>query len=164
MEIERKWLVKGWPEALAPAAVYTMRQGYISVRPTVRIRQESTGGKDEYVLCFKGPAGPDGLAREEIESPIEPGLFHRLENFIAKPLIEKEQRRYQLDGGLTLEVNEVDKGQPDEFFYAEIEFENEQAAREWKPGVLKKYLDEEVTDTPGQSMAAYWRKTRGLME
>ena len=44
MEIERKWMVNGWPEgenfpALPLKEEFAMRQGYISVRPTVRIRR-----------------------------------------------------------------------------------------------------------------------------
>ena len=42
MEIERKWMVKGWPEGLPLREEFAMRQGYISVRPTVRIRAERT--------------------------------------------------------------------------------------------------------------------------
>lgn len=58
MEIERKWMVNGWPEGLALKEEFAMRQGYISVRPTVRIREEAlTGGKTHYVLCFKSAAG-----------------------------------------------------------------------------------------------------------
>ena len=41
MEIERKWMVKGWPEGLPLRKEFAMRQGYISVRPTVRIREEA---------------------------------------------------------------------------------------------------------------------------
>ena len=40
MEIERKWMVKGWPEGLPLREEFAMRQGYISVRPTVRIRKK----------------------------------------------------------------------------------------------------------------------------
>ena len=40
MEIERKWMVNGWPEGLPLKEEFAMRQGYISVRPTVRIREE----------------------------------------------------------------------------------------------------------------------------
>ena len=48
MEIERKWMVKGWPQGLVPEAEYEMEQGYLSVRPTVRIRKEAkTGGETE---------------------------------------------------------------------------------------------------------------------
>lgn len=161
MEIERKWLVKGWPEGLAPERTIIMRQGYVTCRPTVRIRSEESAGKTEYILCFKGKASPDGLAREEIEAPIDPALFARLEAFLQRPLIQKEQRRYSLPGGLVLEVNQVDAGQPGEFFYAEVEFPTEDAARAWQPGELADYLNHEVTGTPGQSMAAYWCATRG---
>ena len=161
MEIERKWLTNGWPEGLEETQRILMRQGYITTRPTVRIRSEASGDVTEYVLCFKGAAGPDGLAREEIETNIDPELFAKLEAFLGRPLIEKEQRRYALPGGLTLEVNQVDRGQPGEFFYAEVEFPTKEAALAWQPGELGEYLSQEVTGQPGQSMAAYWTQTRG---
>ena len=163
MEIERKWLTDGWPQGLEETKRILMRQGYITTRPTVRIRSEKSGEETEYVLCFKGAAGPDGLAREEIESSIDRELFAKLEAFIGRPLIEKEQRRYALPGGLTLEVNQVDRGQPGEFFYAEVEFAAKEAALAWQPGELGEYLSDEVTGQPGQSMAAYWTETRGEM-
>lgn len=163
MEIERKWLTDGWPQGLEEQRRILMRQGYITTRPTVRIRSEASGDVTEYVLCFKGAAGPDGLAREEIETNIDPELFAKLEAFVGRPLIEKEQRRYALPGGLTLEVNQVDRGQPGEFFYAEVEFSTKEAALAWQPGELGEYLSDEVTGKPGQSMAAYWTETRGEM-
>lgn len=163
MEIERKWLTDGWPQGMEEQRRILMRQGYITTRPTVRIRSEKSGDVTEYVLCFKGAAGPDGLAREEIETNIDPELFAKLEAFIGRPLIEKEQRRYALPGGLTLEVNQVDRGQPGEFFYAEVEFPTKEAALAWQPGELEEYLSDEVTGKPGQSMAAYWTETRGEM-
>lgn len=161
MEIERKWLTDGWPQGLEEQRRILMRQGYITTRPTVRIRSEASGDVTEYVLCFKGAEGPDGLAREEIETNIDPELFAKLEAFVGRPLIEKEQRRYALPGGLTLEVNQVDRGQPGEFFYAEVEFPTKEAALAWQPGELGEYLSDEVTGKSGQSMAAYWTETRG---
>ena len=161
MEIERKWLTDGWPQGLEEQRCILMRQGYITTRPTVRIRSEASGDVTEYVLCFKGAAGPDGVAREEIETNIAPELFAKLEAFIGRPLIEKEQRRYALPGGLSLEVNQVDRGRPGEFFYAEVEFPTREAALAWQPGELGEYLSDEVTGKPGQSMAAYWTETRG---
>ena len=59
MEIERKWMVKNWPsEEMGLPLLYeqSMRQGYISVRPTVRIREEAmTGGNTnrEPALCAR---------------------------------------------------------------------------------------------------------------
>ena len=119
MEIERKWMVKGWPEGLPLREEFAMRQGYISVRPTVRIREEAlTGGRTDYILCFKSGGG---LAREEIERSIDKALFEDLEHkIIDKPLIPKLRRSYTLPDGSVLEVNHVDEGQPTEFWYAQM--------------------------------------------
>ncbi len=164
MEIERKWMVAGWPQGLDCTEEYRMDQGYFSVRPTVRIRREALqGGDTRYVLCFKG-AGT--LAREEIETDIAPDLFDRLKALLGKPLIAKVRRGYALPGGLTLEVNRVDAGQPGEFFYAEIEYPTTDAALAWQPGTpaLRAYLADEVTGRPGASMGEYWLRTRGEAE
>ena len=136
-----------------------MEQGYVAVRPTVRIRRESVvGGETHLVLCFKGEGT---LSREEIETDIDPELYEKLKHLIGKPMIQKTQRRYALPGGLTLEVNLVDEGQPGCFWYAEVEFETEAQALAWKPeGTLAAYLSDEVTGQPGQSMGAYWAVTR----
>ena len=144
MEIERKWMVTGWPAGLEQTSVYNMDQGYISVRPTVRIRREG------------------GLSREEIETEIDAALFARLEHLIGKPLIHKERRGYQLPGGLTLEVNCVDPDLPTAFWYAEVEFETEAQALAWDPAGcgLADYLHEECTGKPGSSMGEYWLQTR----
>ena len=89
MEIERKWMVEGWPAGLPLVEEYAMRQGYISVRPTVRIREEArTGGETAWVLCFKSAGG---LAREEIERPIDKELFDHAQRLFqwrrTKPVI-----------------------------------------------------------------------------
>ena len=153
MEIERKWMVKGWPEGLPLREEFAMRQGYISVRPTVRIREEAlTGGRTDYILCFKSGGG---LAREEIERSIDKALFEDLEHkIIGKPLIPKLRRSYTLPDGSVLEVNHVDEGQPTEFWYAEVEYPTVEAALAWQPEScgLGDYLKDEVTNQPGQSM------------
>lgn len=161
MEIERKWMVKDWPQGLPLKEEFSMRQGYISVHPTVRIREEAlTGGKTEHILCFKSAGG---LAREEIERNIDPQLFQELEQkIIGKPLIQKLRRSYLLPDGAVLEVNHVDEGLPTEFWYAEVEFETIPQAENWVPEHcgLADYLCEEVTGQPGQSMGDYWLQTR----
>ncbi|HIZ62018.1 MAG TPA: hypothetical protein H9724_04520 [Candidatus Gemmiger avistercoris] len=161
MEIERKWWVQGWPCGLQECERYQMDQGYISVRPTVRIRREAlAGGPTALVLCFKG-AGT--LSREEIETGIDAELFARLERLIGKPLIRKERRGYALPGGLTLEVNCVDPDRPTGFWYAEVEFATEAQALAWDPAAagLGDYLADECTGRPGASMGEYWERTRG---
>ena len=161
MEIERKWMVNGWPEGLPLEEEFTMRQGYISVQPTVRIREEAlTGGSTDYILCFKSGSG---LVGQWNERPIDKELFDELETkIIGKPLIGKIRRSYALPDGLVLEVNHVDEGQPTAFWYAEVEYPTVDAARSWKPEAfgLAGYLNDDVTDQPGQSMGAYWEQTR----
>ena len=162
MEIERKWMVNGWPEGLPLVEEFTMRQGYISVHPTVRIREEAlTGGKTDYILCFKSAGG---LAREEIERGIDKELFDKLEaKIIGKPLIKKIRRSYRLADDRVLEVNHVDEGLPTAFWYAEVEYPTVDEALAWQPEScgLAAYLNDEVTNQPGQSMGAYWEQTRG---
>ena len=165
MEIERKWMVNGWPpQELALELLYEqiMRQGYISVRPTVRIREEvMMGGSTEYVLCFKSGAGQ---VRKEIEMGISKEKFLELEDLIGLPLIPKVRRTYALPDGLHLEVNHVDEGLPTEFWYAEIEFASEEQANAWSASgvspALAEYLDDDVTEQPNQTMGAYWVVTR----
>ena len=163
MEIERKWMVKGWPENLSLLETYQMDQGYISVKPTVRIRREALqGGETNLILCFKGAASSDGLVRQEIETKIDEELFHKLEELIGEPLIRKERRTYLLADGNRLEVNCVDEGLPSSFWYAEIEFKTEEEAKSWnaKEAGLGKYLEDECTGKPGSSMGDYWEQTR----
>ena len=161
MEIERKWMVKNWPEKDFPLlAEHLMRQGYVTVTPTVRIREEAlSGGETNYILCFKSAGG---LARKEIELEIPKEKFLELEDLIGLPLIPKLRRTYLLPDGLHLEVNHVDEGLPTEFWYAEIEYPTVEAAKTWTPGSagLEEYLNDEVTGLPGQSMGAYWMMTR----
>ncbi len=158
MEIERKWMVSGWP---ALPLLYTeyQEQGYVhSDAPIVRIRMESRQ-TTQYVLCFKS-AGL--LTREEIEINISREEFDRLSGLIGLPLIRKTRRVYQLHDGLKLEVNMVDEGLPTQFMYAEVEYQDEAQARAWRPedNGLDDYLTDDVTEKPGQSMSAYWARTR----
>ena len=165
MEIERKWMVNNWPpEEIGLPVLYeqSMRQGYISVRPTVRIREEAmTGGDTEYVLCFKSGTG---LVRKEIEMDISKDKFLELEDLIGLPLIPKVRRTYGLPDGLKLEVNHVDEGLPTEFWYAEIEYDSTDSANSWDAAsispLLSEYLHDDVTNDPGQTMGAYWIYTR----
>lgn len=158
MEIERRWLVNGWPE-LEPTALVHMDQGYFSTRPAVRVRREAeAGGPCRYVVCFKGKGG---LVREEIELPVTEGQYRSLAGMLEGPMIQKEHRRYPLPDGLTLEVNQVDPDLDTGFFYAEVEFPDEASAHAWKPPAeLAAYLSRETTGQSGESMAGYWARTR----
>ncbi|MDY4682637.1 MAG: hypothetical protein SPC23_11470 [Lachnospiraceae bacterium] len=168
IETERKWLVNDWPEETLPLLLeQEMDQGYISVHPTVRVRRESTvfsalpevSCQNAWILCLKSGGT---LSRKEIEIAIPEQKYHEIEDLIGRPLIPKTRRTYLLDSGLHLEVNHVDAGQPSEFWYAEIEFPDPETAMAYDPSedCLSSFLSHEVTGQPGQSMGAYWEKTR----
>ena len=101
MEIERKWLIGGFPQNLPLVCEAAVRQGYVATAPVVRIRESVQEGAARYVLCFKGKGT---LAREEIETDIDADTFRKLEAFIGKPLVTKEFKVYRLPGGELLEV------------------------------------------------------------
>ena len=175
MEIERKWMVSGWPEDVAKDVPLTLlytelqEQGYLHADiPIVRIRREErvehpaccAQPSIQYVLCFKS-AGR--LAREEIELAVPEDKFQELKTMIGKPMIEKIRRGYALPDGHTLEVNLVDRGLPSQFWYVEVEFGSIEEANAWNPATfgLGEYLNDDVTELPGQSMSAYWSVARG---
>ncbi len=74
----------------------------------------------------------------------------------------KVRRTYLLPDGHHLEVNAVDEGADTSFYYAEVEFDSEKEAGDFKPETLGlgEYLSDEVTGKPGMSMGAYWTKVR----
>lgn len=181
VEIERKWMVSGWPEhneddlpdgglRLPLLLTLDMAQGYVTTKPTVRIRSgkvlfSADGepvGTERYILCFKSKSRDSGLSRKELEFDIEEAQFRDLSEFIGLPLIHKVRRTYILPDGKQLEVSHVDEGLATEFWYAEVEFDSEDEAVSWTPASvgLENYLKNEVTREKGQSMAAYWRETR----
>ncbi len=154
-------MVNGWPQKDFPVLKEeVMRQGYVSVRPTVRIREEARiGGDTDYVLCLKSGSG---IVREELELSLPKEDFTKIEQFIHLPLIPKLRRTYALPDGMKLEVNHVDEGLTTEFWYAEVEYPNEESARSWDPASvgLEDYLNDDVSEQPGQSMGEYWITTR----
>ena len=131
MEIERKWLIDGFPAGLPLLKEARVRQGYISTAP---------------------------VAREEVETDISAELFRRLTAFTGQDLVTKDYRVYALPGGERLEVSLVDAGRPTAFFYAEVEFPTVEAARAFVP---PPFLGEEKTESGDFSMSAYWHATRG---
>ena len=109
MEIERKWLIDGFPAGLPLLKEARVRQGYISTAPVVRIRESVNADGCRCVLCFKGEGT---LAREEVETDISAELFRRLTAFTGQDLVTKDYRVYALPGGERLEVSLVDAGRP----------------------------------------------------
>ena len=154
MEIERKFLIDGFPSDLPLLKEAEVEQGYLATAPVVRIRRETVGGAPSHVLCFKGKGT---LARQEVELPPTAETFRQLEDLLPAPMIRKTYKVYALPDGRRLEVSLVDADTPRAFFYAEVEFDTLEQARAFVPPAC---LGRDVTEEPGWSMGAYWEKTR----
>lgn len=152
-EIERKWLMDGFPE-LPHHSEEFQQQGYLSFGPaTVRLRKtEYAGAAAQYWLTIKGGGG---LQRTEVELPLDVGQFAALWPLLAGPGATKRLRRYRLPGGQELECSLVDEGEAGAFYYAEVEFASLAEAEAFAPPA---WLGREVTGTPGYSMAEHCRQ------
>lgn len=87
MEIEHKFLVSDSSFVDEAIRVHHIEQGYISVRPTVRVRLRDK----EAFLTIKGPSDPTGLMREEWEYPIPLEEAKGLMRLCGKRLVVKDR-------------------------------------------------------------------------
>ena len=156
LEIERKFLLDGFPEDLELLSEVYIEQGYVSFQPEVRIRKAVVrdSGKEEYYLTIKG----DGdLARQEIETEISREFYEDTAKFLGVNVVKKDYKKYKL-GQWELEVSLVDEGTDWEFYYGEIEFPTEE---EEKVFVLPDFLGREITYDETYKMKNFWKRTRG---
>lgn len=162
-EIERKWLVSGFPHGLTEIRRSLAFQQYISTDPEMRVRRCIDTKNDmieSYELTCKSKGG---IVRAETNMELTKDMYEALSGSIKQQPIIKVERVYRLDNGMELEVNHVD----DKFYYAEIEgFDSEAAAKEYKP--CQEMLDiilTDVSESDYHKMAAYWnRVSRGEKE
>ena len=150
MEIERKFLLDGFPEGLPLLDECVLEQGYLCTDPVVRIRSKEKNGSTTYRLCFKGEGR---LVRQETEMDLTAEQFSELSNLLRAPMVRKDFRVYALPDGERLECSLVDGG----FFYAEVEFPTVEAALAFTPPA---FLGREVTEEAGFSMSEYWKTRR----
>ena len=156
LEIERKYLVEGFPNDLELISEVYIEQGYVTFSPEVRIRKAvvKSTGEEEYYLTIKG----DGdLSRSEIETAISKEFYEDTANFLGSEVVRKDYKKYRL-GSWELEVSHVDAGKDWEFYYAEIEFPSEEAANAFEAPV---FLGKEITYDATYKMKNFWKRTRG---
>ncbi len=156
LEIERKFLMDGFPIGLEIISEVEIEQGYISTEPEVRIRKavDKNTGREQFMITIKD----DGdLTRTEIETEIASSFYYDCVDFLGVNMIVKDYKKYKL-GQWKLEVACVDQGLAGEFFYGEIEFPTEEDAKEFEP---PKFLGREITFAEDYKMKNYWKRTRG---
>ena len=139
MEIERKFLIEGFPQGEYVKEKFA-EQYYITTDPYVRIRKSESAGKVSYKLTFKGQGT---LARTETELDLTESQYEELKTLCKGRPLKKHTRIYPLENGLFLEASAVNEGEEGAFFYGEVEFPTEEAAKEFIP---LPYLGKDVTE------------------
>jgi len=134
MEIERKFLVKDIPQDLQNYKKKVIEQGYLSRKPTVRVRKSN----DEYYLTYKSKNGVEADAQrkakvlQEVELPLTEESYEHLKKKSDGNLIRKTRYLIPLQEGLTAELDIFE-----EKLYGlnvvEVEFPNEEMANSFIP-------------------------------
>lgn len=166
LEIERKFVMQGFPEEVLSAEEFEslglellreveIEQGYLSVEPEVRLHgaRDISTGEENYCLTLKGGGT---LSRTEVITDVALDFYEEAKSMLPGKMIEKLYHKYQF-GNWILEVCHVDAGTKDEFYYGEIEFATEEEAKAFEPPA---FLSMEVTYDESCKMKNYWKRTR----
>lgn len=161
LEIERKWSFITDPTLRIERHVklkdsHVCYQWYIIATDDAQVRVTRRIEKfgDKYTLNIKTG---NGLTRKEVQFDIPYSNFLKLIGQCdeAEP-IKKRLFIYKLPNGKELEISKVD----DSWWYAEVEFDNEQQAEAFE---ISNYIRGEIADRTGDphyAMKNYWRRTR----
>lgn len=148
-EIERKWLMNGFPR-LKIIKEFIITQGYLSIDPELRVRKkENTINRYmNHKLTIKGNGD---LKRIEVEKDISFEEYNQLKTMVPGDMIRKDYRVYDYNG-FKLEISSVDFGS---FYYAEIEFKSEEEANAF---IAPDWFGEEITYDKSYKMKNYFTR------
>lgn len=141
IEIERKFLLSGLPPTMRYARREAIRQGYLALDgdTEVRVRITPRGA----VLTIKSGRGE---VRVEEELALDARQAESLWQLTEGRRVQKARRRVRV-GDATVEIDEYG-GALDGLVVAEVEFDDEQAARSFE---APSWFVREVTDDPRYS-------------
>lgn len=134
MEIERKFLIKDFPEDLVITKTRTIEQGYLNTSPVVRIRQDN----DKYELTYKSKGM---MVREEYNLPLNKESYEHLREKVDGRVITKTRHEIPIEGGYTVELD-IFRGDLAPLILAEVEFPSEEEANAFIPPA---WFGEDVT-------------------
>jgi CYTH domain-containing protein len=141
IEIERKFLLEAMPSTMRFARRQPIRQGYLALDGDTEVRVRIT--PQRAVLTIK--SGRGGVRTEE-ELALDRRQGDALWELTEGRRVQKTRRRVRVGDGV-VEVDEYG-GALDGLLVAEVEFEDEQAARAFRP---PPWFGREVTDDPRYS-------------
>ena len=121
MEIERKFKVNKIPNGIERYKKINIEQGYLCIKPTVRIRKSN----DEYTLNYKWKniniTEQKAIRNIEYEMPLTKENYEHIYNKIDNHMIIKTRYEIPINGNLIAEVD-VFHGNLEGLIFAEVEF------------------------------------------
>lgn len=126
-EIERKFLLDGFPDWLSGCESRPIEQGYVVVSANDEVRLRRDGDRLRMTVKLG-----HGLSRDETEIDLEPDQFEALWLLTAGRRVSKTRYRVPLEGSLTAEVD-VYSGEHQGFQVVEVEFASEEDANTFRP-------------------------------
>ncbi len=141
MEIEKKYLVKEIPFDLEKLEKEEIEQGYLCIKPTVRIRKSN----DDYFLNYKwknkSVSDDNAIHNIEYEMPLTKENYEHLLSKVDNYMIIKTRYLIPLSDGHKVELDVFD-GHLKGLMFAEIEFNSDDDAVNFeKP----EWLGEDIT-------------------
>ncbi len=136
MEIERKFLISKMPD-LSGLKTREIIQGYLSVRPVVRVRKDN----DDYYLTYKNGGG---MAHQEENLLLDRESFLHLLEKCDGSRIEKTRYEFPLSDHLIAEID-IFHGAHEGLRFLEVEFPDIQTAENFIPPA---WFGPEVTKDP----------------
>ncbi len=137
IEIERKFLLAGVPDTMRLAKREPIRQGYVALDGDTEVRVRITPKKA--VLTIKAGRG---AVRAEEELELDKRQGDALYALTEGRRVQKVRRRVRVGDAVVVEVDEY-QGALDGLVVAEVEFDDEQAARGFR---APPWFVREVTD------------------
>lgn len=125
MEIEKKYLISSIPFSLDCFKAKKISQCYISVDPTIRLRQSDS----QYILTVKGSGS---ICREEFELLISYEQYEKLLLKAETPILQKTRYFVPIENNLTAEVD-IYHGSLQGLITVEVEFESINTAEAFIP-------------------------------
>lgn len=141
MEIEKKFLVKEIPFELDKLEKEEIEQGYLCIKPTVRIRKSN----NEYFLNYKWKnkniEDINAIHNIEYEMPLTKENYEHLLSKVDDYMIIKTRYIVPLEDGHTVELD-IFKGNLEGLMFAEIEFKDDNDVSSF---IMPEWLGKDIT-------------------
>lgn len=132
MEIERKFAVLKKPDNLEKYEVECIEQGYLCIKPTVRIRKFNSDYSLNYKWKKRGLVEGVAIQNIEYDMPLTKENYELLLNKIENNLLIKERYKIPLECGLVAEMD-VFHGNLEGLVFLEVEFPDVESSEKFDP-------------------------------